>query len=460
MSILNKETVTSIAEATGINLADEAASALIQDVEYRLRELLLESKKFMTHSRRRKLSVLDVNAALAVKNVEPIYGYNSWTKNTWKQTTFNNQPLYFVEDAELDLDEIINQPLPAIPLDVMYTAHWLAIDGVQPAIPQNPTTNEIQLMKDENNLNRDINQQPQKQQTNTPLVKQVLSRELTIYYEKVTDAILPRIEKQYHPQAQVKNDNDFRVLALDSIGKDPGLQPLVPYFAEFVSENITFNLKNLGILTALMRTVYSLFMNVNLNVEPHLHQIIPSILTCTISKILSSTPREDHWSLRRYSSSLLGMIVKKYSASYATLQPRLTKTLLKAFLDPTKTRGTIYGAIFGLGSMGEQVVRLLLTPNVAFVAEGLKGDMDTEGGGDEGEVKRMEAKRCFEALVVTIMPVVKADFGSEYGGDNGVPEEKRKEAWDFLKVKYGVHAARAVFGKIGLRVEEDDRMDD
>lgn len=34
--------------------------------------------------------------------------------------------------------QIIEAPLPKAPLDTAVVAHWLAIEGVQPAIPENP----------------------------------------------------------------------------------------------------------------------------------------------------------------------------------------------------------------------------------------------------------------------------------------------------------------------------------
>ena len=49
-----------------------------------------------------------------------------------------DQKLYFIQDKEVDLMDLINAPLPPCPVDVTYMAHWLAIEGVQPAIPENP----------------------------------------------------------------------------------------------------------------------------------------------------------------------------------------------------------------------------------------------------------------------------------------------------------------------------------
>lgn len=98
-----------------------------------------EASKFMRHSKRTKLSVDDINAALRVKNVEPLYGYTCGEAPKFRKTTVNANDIYFDDDEEVDFDSVLNKPLPKIPLDVTFTAHWLAIEGVQPAIPQNPT---------------------------------------------------------------------------------------------------------------------------------------------------------------------------------------------------------------------------------------------------------------------------------------------------------------------------------
>lgn len=58
-----------------------------------------------------------------------------------------------------------------------------------------------------------------------PIVKHVLSKELQLYFEKVTEAIRGA-------------DEAARQNALASLKSDPGIHPLLPYFSQFVSDEV------------------------------------------------------------------------------------------------------------------------------------------------------------------------------------------------------------------------------
>ncbi len=45
--------------------------------------------------------------------------------------------LYYLENKTLTVDQLLQQGLPPCPKDVALMPHWLAVDGKQPAIPQN-----------------------------------------------------------------------------------------------------------------------------------------------------------------------------------------------------------------------------------------------------------------------------------------------------------------------------------
>ncbi|KAJ3388651.1 hypothetical protein HDU92_001402 [Lobulomyces angularis] len=494
MSIFPKESIKTIAETCGYNLRDEVANVLVQDVEYRLREVLLEAKKFMLHSKRLTLNPEDINSALKMKNFEQMYGYNKWTPNVWKSTSLNQTNLYYLEDQELELDDIINKPLPVIPLDVMYTAHYLAIDGVQPAYLQNPTNLEIQQMKAEINLltsksNNETENKNKidalKKNSNIPpsnektLVKQVLGRELTLYFEKITEAILPHTARSgsstplSSSQSKLMSETEYREHALKSLLMDPGLQPLVPYFTEFITETVTNNLKNLDVLTSMLKMIMRLFGNPNLFIESQIHQLIPAILTCSISKKLSSTPNEDHWTLRRTAATLLRLIVEKYSNSYPSLQPRLTKTLTRALLDRSKGRGSIYGAIFGLVSMGEQVLRIMVLPNVKFVSEYLLNTENEVEDEVEKQFLTFESEKCLEALLLSILNIVKHDLISKYFPNlenegptipkvnfkQNLKKEEKLDIFKSFKTEFGFEITKRLFTKLDLADDYNTILD-
>ncbi|KAI4388386.1 hypothetical protein MLD38_000719 [Melastoma candidum] len=75
------------------------------------REIIQEAVKCMRHSKRAVLTGDDVDSFLRLRNLEPTYGFTS-------------------NDA------------PQAPPEISVIIHWLALEGVQQAIPENPPVEE------------------------------------------------------------------------------------------------------------------------------------------------------------------------------------------------------------------------------------------------------------------------------------------------------------------------------
>ncbi|KAL3333578.1 hypothetical protein AABB24_033588 [Solanum stoloniferum] len=146
-----------------------------------------------------------------------------------------------------------------------------------------------------------------------------------------------------------------------------------------------------------MRLVWSLLQNSHLHIEPYLHQSMPSVMTCLVAKRLGNKFADNHWELRDFTAKLIALICRRYGHVYHSLQPRVTKTLLHAYLDPAKALPQHYGAIQGLAALGPGVVRLLVLPNLEAYLRLLEPEMQFEK--QKNEVKRHEAWRVYGALM-------------------------------------------------------------
>ena len=96
------------------------------------------------------------------------------------------------------------------------------------------------------------------------LVKQTLSRELNLYYSRLTSSLNPQT-----------SDQSKRTAALASLRHDAGLSPLLPYLAQWVSEGVVTTLRtgsqteNDGkMLEVFLDVISALLDNQTLGVEP------------------------------------------------------------------------------------------------------------------------------------------------------------------------------------------------
>ena len=140
----------------------------------------------------------------------------------------------------------------------------------------------------------------------------------------------------------------LREAALSAVVQGAGLQQLLPYLVHFITDEVAHNLRNLPALHSALQLSAALLTSKSLYIEPYLHQLLPSLLTCLLGRHLCAEPSEEHWTLRHQASNLISLVCQRFGATYAALQPRVTRTLLGALLDVQRPLTTHYGAIIGL----------------------------------------------------------------------------------------------------------------
>ncbi|KAF0987511.1 hypothetical protein HZS_476 [Henneguya salminicola] len=321
---ISSQFIKLIGESLGLSgLSDDSINFASKSITFKLLNIINEAKKFCQKSNRNKMLTTDIDNVLIHK------GYASFSLNNLMYNQHSISKLIgsgrsvgdivYFNDEEVEIDDYLGEiktKLKQPYSDTGLKAHWLAIGGVQPCIPENP----ILIDAETNNLKKT----PSLRDERLPL-----SFHLQVYYKEITEASIGTIEEK-------------RKEALASLQRDPSIKYLIVPLCSFIFQGIRVNIaaKNLAILIYIMRMVCSIIQNPAIPsdiMEHHFHEIVPAIISCILSPELCSKHfEENHWALRIYSAKLICNLCNNYEGVIPHLRGNiieLIKTSITSVLD-------------------------------------------------------------------------------------------------------------------------------
>lgn len=330
-------TTQSNARSTLLALVEEHMTGLVREAmtvgRHAKRSRLAEDERTV----RRRLHAADINMALQMIGSEKLYAVGVAPPSDDKQKKVRLADFLRREAAIL----------PPPPTEIACKQHWLAVDGVQPQIPQNPsglmTAPASMEARSAAEAGLQVNQ----------LQSSLLSEELQLYFARVTSAM-----ERGGSTAENRRQQDA---VIDSLKGDCGLQELVPFLVRYAQQELYRHVNEAEHSRTLVRLVAALLTNPHLHLELHLHEILPPLMTCVVARRLAEG--QNHWALRREAAAALVTACQSFGSDYATLKARVLRTLCDA-IGPEKPLASRYGGTVAISLFGAKAVDAFLLPTM------------------------------------------------------------------------------------------------
>ncbi|XP_023696132.1 TAF6-like RNA polymerase II p300/CBP-associated factor-associated factor 65 kDa subunit 6L [Paramormyrops kingsleyae] len=360
---VSRESVRLMAESAGVELTDEVAALLAEDVCYRLREATQSSSQFMRHAKRRKLTVEDFNRALRWSNVEVVCGYGA--QDVLPFRPIKEGELFFVEDRDVNLVELaLATNIPKGCAETMVRVQVSYLDGKGNLEPQGTV----------------------------PTAVQSLSDDLYKYYQQITRSILGE-------------DPHLMKVALLDLQSNSKIAALLPYFVYVISgvKSVSHDLEQLN---RLLHMVKSLVQNPYLYLGSYVRSLVSSVMYCILEPLAASiNPLNDHWTLRDYAALLLSHIFWTHGDLVSGLYHQILLSLQKVLSDPVRPLCSHYGAVVGLHALGWKAVERVLYPHLPAYWANLQAVLD-DYSVSNAQVKA-DGHKVYGAILVAVERLLK-----------------------------------------------------
>lgn len=274
---------------------------------------------------------------------------------------------------------------------IMIKDHWLVVDGIQPCLPENVIPSEVKrrFQEQQHETQRahgfgvpGIKREPMPEKR---MSTQTFSMEHQVLYSEITKILTSGSSLQ-------------RQKVLETIETDTGIQFLAGRFVILIAEGTRLHIgtRNIRGLANLLKLTWSLMKNPNIRLEKYLYVLVPSLISCVVSKNmvpildvsrvglkakpttvtpLGATPPEltaddreriirdleFEFKLREASGKLLAELSSQYQN--LNLNVRIIQTL-RGVLSGNQDPAAIYGVLCTLFAFGNLTINSVVLPKM------------------------------------------------------------------------------------------------
>ncbi|CAG9461757.1 unnamed protein product [Pedinophyceae sp. YPF-701] len=406
---------------------DAHAEILLQDLAQRLRELVQDAQRFQRRSKSPYLTVANVEQAMRMRGVEPVYGVRGERRAKFKRAVGKDgesRDVMLREDPVVPVAEIREAGLPQrVPVDANFTMHWLAVEGIQPAIPENVPLATKEQTAGAGAAARDQAAKRTKVRERIDHLGPVrakatgaagslpfehsLSAELQVYYDRVM-SLIGQFRGGSNATTGLTSEIETRDKLLsavcESLTVDPGLQQLLPHLLARLAAETKESDGSDTHLSAILSVMGALCRNATLDLELY----VDRPLQCAMIILLgphgpSEADRPASWRVRDRAARVIADLIRLPLATPYDMEGRVAGVALRAACAEHAPARAVYGAVALLGALGDRAVlqAVRASPIVAVVEAQAQavagaergerraaGDVEgEEGGGQDGDVE-------------------------------------------------------------------------
>lgn len=348
-----------IADQYGIRLSKardfDPVLEIARDAEFRITQVLTPASILFKKAHGSRLTADQLNMVVHSLGLRPLYGYNGESTFTTETViSGDGEHVIGVVDPVISLADVSAPPPRPAERHAMFSFNWILVDGVP--VEKRTMRSAPPKLLDRSSRGLAAPESVRVMDGDDPLAGEVRG-----YFEHAI-------------QTFDTEDPELREALEESLSRDPGIQPLVPLFLQFLAERLTSALENTKVVRCVALFAMALVNNPSLPVHFYAHTFLRIAMTVVLRWESGSDIDEDI-ETRQIGGHLLKDICDRCAAGFPEIRVVVVNALFRGWLDAGTTHAAQFGALAGIRTFGKDAVARIV-PHVPGYLTTLKREMD------------------------------------------------------------------------------------